>query len=162
MGFVELDDVSGCCLEAIDHCRIHLDRRLTWGETAESATAELEAIAGDQTTITIPVYDRPSYKGTVYAQDKVYPTWKLSQDHPLVQAGARAYAQLCGEAPRIDKWTFSTNAVAICGHHSIPCIGFGPGDEVYAHAPNEAIPIDHLESASAFYTHLAYILGEEE
>ena len=39
--------------------------------------------------------------------------------------------------PLTDKWTFSTNGVTIMGRNSIPCIGFGPGAEAQAHAPNE-------------------------
>ena len=37
--------------------------------------------------------------------------------------------------PLIDKWTFSTNGVAIQGRYGIPCVGFGPGAESQAHAP---------------------------
>lgn len=144
-----------------DQCTIHLDRRLTWGETKASATAELEAIADDKTVVRIPVYDRESYKGTVFTQEKYYPTWKIAETHPLVRSGIRTYELLFGQAPRVDKWTFSTNGVAICGRHEIPCIGFGPGNEVYAHAPNEAIPIDHLVKASAFYAFLPFVIGGE-
>jgi putative selenium metabolism hydrolase len=144
-----------------DACTIHLDRRLTWSETQESARAELEAIADDQTTIRIPLYDRPSYKGTVFTQPKYYPTWKIAADDPLVEVGRTAYRRLFGQAPRVDRWTFSTNGVAICGKHGIPCLGFGPGNEIYAHAPNEAIPIAHLARASAFYAYLPYALGGE-
>jgi putative selenium metabolism hydrolase len=138
----------------------HLDRRLTWGETKESATEELAAIADDRTEIRIPTYERPSYKGTVYVQEKYFPTWKVSVEHRAARAAIETYARLYGEAPRVDKWTFSTNGVAICGRHGIPCIGFGPGNEIYAHAPNEAIPVDHLVTASAFYALLPYTLGE--
>jgi len=49
------------------------------------------------------------------------------------------------------KWTFSTNGVAICGMHAIPCVGMGPGFEEQAHAPDEWMPIDHLWKAAAFY-----------
>jgi putative selenium metabolism hydrolase len=144
-----------------DRCTIYLDRRLTWGETKASAAAELEAIADPQATVHIPLYERPSYKGTVYGQEKYFPTWKTAADHPLVSAGVEAYALLFGDRPRVDKWTFSTNGVAICGKHHIPCIGFGPGNEVYAHAPNEAVPIEHLAKAAAFYALLPYVLGGE-
>jgi len=44
-----------------------------------------------------------------------------------------------------------TNGVAIMGIHNIPCIGFGPGHEPQAHAPDEWTPVDHLSKASAFY-----------
>jgi acetylornithine deacetylase/succinyl-diaminopimelate desuccinylase-like protein len=58
----------------------------------------------------------------------------------------------------VGKWTFSTNGVAICGKHGIPCIGFGPGDEDKAHAPNEYTRVDDLVIASAFYAMLPVAL----
>ena len=66
-------------------------------------------------------------------------------------ASAAACKGLFGEVPAIDKWTFSTNGVAICGMHGIPCVGFGPGFEEQAHAPNEWTPVEHLCRAAAFY-----------
>lgn len=157
--YVGSESPSLCAIP--DQCMLHLDRRLTWGETRESSTAELARIADDKTTITIPTYDKSSYRGTVFSQEKYFPTWKIAADHQLVAVGARTYALLFGESPRVGKWTFSTNGVAICGKHGIPCLGFGPGNEVYAHAPNEAIPIDHLEKASAFYALLPFVLQGE-
>jgi putative selenium metabolism hydrolase len=156
---VTSDSPSLCAIP--DQCAMHLDRRLTWGETQESARAELEAIADSRTRIAVPLYDRPSYLGTRFEQTKYYPTWKVAPDHPLVAAGTETCAALFGAEPRVDKWTFSTNGVAICGKHGIPCIGFGPGNEVHAHAPNEATPVDHLVKASAFYALLPYILEGE-
>jgi len=141
-----------------DYARMHIDRRLTWGEDKESALAELRSICSDDVSIEVPEYDSPSYQGTVYKIEKYFPTWKIPEDHPLVRAGAKTYESLFSEKPRIDKWTFSTNGVSICGRHGIPCIGFGPGNEIYAHAPNEKTPVEHLEKAAAFYTLLAYEL----
>jgi acetylornithine deacetylase/succinyl-diaminopimelate desuccinylase-like protein len=54
----------------------------------------------------------------------------------------------------VDKWTFSTNGVAIMGRHGIPCIGFGPGAEDQAHAPNEITWKEHLVKAAALYAAL--------
>ena len=65
-----------------------------------------------------------------------------------------------GGEPEVGKWTFSTNGVALCGKHGIPTIGYGPGNETSAHAPNEKTPIDHLQTASAFYALLPFVLGE--
>jgi putative selenium metabolism hydrolase len=153
---VRSDSPSLCAIP--DRCVAHLDRRLTWGETAESATEELRAICDDRTVVVVPRYEQASYRGTVYGQEKYFPSWVTAADHPLVQAGSATYEALFGVAPRIDRWTFSTNGVAICGRHGIPCIGFGPGDEALAHAPNEVVPVAHLAKASAFYALLPYIL----
>ncbi len=45
-------------------------------------------------------------------------------------------------------------------HAQHPCIGLGPGNEVYAHAPNEATPIEHLTEAAAFYAALIHQLAQ--
>ena len=143
-----------------DGAMIHLDRRLTWGDTQESAIEEVAQAVDPRAEVVVPLYNRPSYLGTFYAQEKYFPTWKMAEDHWLVEAGARAARGVLGHPPHVDKWTFSTNAVAICGRHRIPTIGFGPGNEVLAHAPNECVPIEHLEKASAFYALLPFILEE--
>jgi putative selenium metabolism hydrolase len=141
-----------------DSCMFHLDRRLTWGETKESALQEVIAACGHEVELIVPYYERPSYRGKRYSQEKYFPTWKTAENHPLCRSGAEAFRRLVGTDPEIGKWTFSTNGVAICGEHRVPTIGFGPGEEVYAHAPNEKIPIEHLERASAFYALLSYCL----
>ncbi len=142
-----------------DRCHLHLDRRLTWGETKETALKELQDILPPDTEIVIPVYDRPSYRGTRFVREKYYPTWKLPETHPLVQAGRTTYEELFGEPARIGRWTFSTNGVATAGRHGIPTIGFGPGNEELAHAPNEHVPISHLVKATAFYAWLPFVLA---
>ncbi len=156
---IESRSPSQCAIP--DFCMLYLDRRLTWGETKETAIAEVREVVGEEPEIIVPIYRRESYKGTVFEQEKYFPTWKFPEDHPLVRSGAEAYERLFGEKARIGKWTFSTNGVAIAGRHGIPAIGFGPGNEIYAHAPNEATPIDHLEKASAFYAMLPYVLEEK-
>ena len=144
-----------------DKAFMHIDRRLTWGETKESAVAEVQNILSDDSDVIVPIYARLSYTGKIFKQEKYFPTWKIPEDHPLVQAGVKAHIALFDEDARIDKWTFSTNGVAICGKHKIPCIGFGPGNEIYAHAPNEKVPVEHLEKATAFYAALPYVLEEK-
>ena len=146
-----------------DSAGIHLDRRLTWGESKESVLNELAGILGDvPAEIRVPVYDRPSYKGTRFSQEMVFPTWKISEEHPLIKAGETAHRLLFQAPAKTGKWTFSTNGVATCGRAGIPTIGFGPGDEVFAHAPNERIRISHLVKASAFYAMLPFVLGERD
>ena len=57
---------------------------------------------------------------------------------------------------RIGKWTFSTNAVTISGVYGIPAVGFGPGQEAMAHAPDEKTPVEDLVNAAAFYAIYAW------
>lgn len=135
-----------------DGCAIYLDRRLTEGETKEIAVGQIQEIVGKAGgRVRIPVYEGRAYTGKVYPMEKYYPTWSIPERHPAVQAAAEACRNLFGEVPTIDKWTFSTNGVALCGIHGIPCVGFGPGFEEQAHAPNEWTPVEHLWRAAAFY-----------
>jgi len=140
-----------------DYARIHLDRRLTWGETKESAVTEIqELIKGMNAKVEVLDYKEKAYTGLEYGMEKYYPTWKMPEDHEVVQTGVRSYKNLYGKAPFIDKWTFSTNGIMTCGTYGIPTIGFGPGNEVLAHAPNEKVAIQDLVVASAFYAAYAY------
>jgi putative selenium metabolism hydrolase len=137
-----------------DKCSIYIDRRLTWGETEISATNEIREIlseCGVKGEIVVPEYKEKAWTGKIYPTKKYYPTWKIeAASAPVVQA-EKVYKEIFGARPKTDKWTFSTNGVAIMGMHNIPCIGFGPGNEEQAHAPNEWTPVEHLVKASAFY-----------
>jgi len=142
-----------------DYARIHLDRRLTWGETKESAIAEIEALVKDMNAkVEILDYSETAWTGLKYGMEKYYPTWKMEEDTEIVQTGVRAYEKVFGNKPKVDKWTFSTNGIMTCGTYKIPTIGFGPGNEVLAHAPNEKVPISDLVVATAFYAAFAYEL----
>ncbi len=141
-----------------DQAKLYLDRRLTWGETEELAVEQIKKIMPDAESVTVPYYDKISWKGTKYGQPLYFPTWKIGREHKLVTSGESAYRSLFNKDVKVDKWTFSTNAVSVCGRHGIPSIGFGPGDENQAHAPNEVNRIDDLRLCSAFYTALVYSL----
>ena len=139
-----------------DFARLHLDRRLTWGETKESAVSEIEKlIKGMNAKVEVLNYLETAYTGLEYGMEKYYPTWKIPEDHPIVITGVKAYEKLYYKKPLVDKWTFSTNGVTINGMYGIPTIGFGPGNEVLAHAPNEKVAISDLVTASAFYAAFA-------
>jgi putative selenium metabolism hydrolase len=133
-------------------CSIHLDRRLTAGETKESAIAEVKALPGaENAEIEILSYDTPSYTGLRYPMEKYYPTWVLDEQHPLAQAAIVTWDSLWDGPPVVDKWTFSTNGVATMGLMGVPTIGFGPGEEELAHSVGERIPIRHLTQAAQWY-----------
>ena len=148
-----------------DTARLHLDRRLTAGETKESAVAEVRDAAGRagfrEAEVVVPEYRVPSYTGRVVPYEKYFPTWTLEESSPWLTSAGAAYAGLFGRAPKIDKWTFSTNGVGIMPAYGIPCLGFGPGNEPQAHAADEYCPVKDLSLAAAFYAGLVATLSEK-
>lgn len=156
-----------------DSCAVSLDRRMTAGETWESCLDEIRGLPsvqkyGDDVEVSMYNYDRPSYTGCVYPIECYFPTWVIPEDHKVTKALEAAYKGLYGDKrlgneetapsrinrPLTDKWTFSTNGVSIMGRNGIPCIGFGPGAEAQAHAPNEKTWKDDLVRCAAVYAAL--------
>lgn len=137
-----------------DGCTIYLDRRLTVGETVDSARAELEslpAVQAGQARVELLRYDGTAYTGLTLSQDKYFPTWMVAGDHPAVLAGRAAGLRALGREPGVGRWVFSTNGVASAGRLHIPTIGFGPANEVHAHSPDDQCPLSDLPAAAAWY-----------
>lgn len=146
-----------------DSCAISIDRRLTDGETYQSALEEIRALPSVKKyggVVSMYKYDRPAYTGLVYETDCYFPTWVIPEDAKPTQALAKAYAGMYG-TPKIDKWTFSTNGVSIMGRFGIPCIGLGPGKEEEAHAPNEKTWKADLIKCAAIYAAMPSIYVNE-
>ncbi len=144
-----------------DYSKIHLDRRLTWGETKESAVKEIEEIVKDMDAkVEVLYYEEKAYTGLKYGMEKYFPTWKISTEDKIVVTGVEVFKALFHKEPLVDKWTFSTNGIATNGMYKIPTIGFGPGNEVLAHAPDEKVPVSDLVAASAFYALYAFMIAE--
>ena len=137
-----------------DGCAISIDRRLTWGESWEGALEEIRALPAvkeAKAEVSMYNYDRPAYTGLVYETECYFPAWVIDEDHLVTKTTEDCYELLFDEKPLVDKWTFSTNGVAIMGRYNIPVIGFGPGKEPEAHAPNEKTWKDHLVKCAAMY-----------
>ncbi|RLC05946.1 MAG: YgeY family selenium metabolism-linked hydrolase [Deltaproteobacteria bacterium] len=148
-----------------DGCIISIDRRLTTGEDKELAMGQirdLPAVKAAKAEVSMYTYEKPSYTGLVYPTDCYFPTWVIDEDHLVTATAAETYKSLFNKAPRVDKWTFSTNGVSIMGMFGIPCIGFGPGKEAEAHAPNEKTWKADLACCAAFYAALPLIYLEKK
>ncbi|MDI9366909.1 YgeY family selenium metabolism-linked hydrolase [Mesotoga sp.] len=146
-----------------DECTIQIDRRLTAGETKETVIRELQEavqMAGEEAEIVELFYERPSYTGTIYPVEKYFPTWVMEEDSEIVRKTVNTYREVFGEEPFVDKWTFSTNGIATAGVFSIPTIGFGPANEIFAHSPDDQCPVDHLVRAAAMYALLPLRLSQ--
>jgi putative selenium metabolism hydrolase len=140
-----------------DEAEFHIDRRLTDGETRESALAEVENAleeAGVEAEVFTLTYEEKAWTGLVYPMDKYYPTWVLPEDHAYLQGARQAFEKVTGRKAEVSRWNFSTNGVTIMGLHGVPCLGFGPGPEEMAHMANEYVPAEDLITACAFYAAL--------
>jgi putative selenium metabolism hydrolase len=112
-----------------DGCWISIDRRLTVGENGEHALQEirdLPAVKDVKAQVSMYTYGQPSYTGLVYPTDSYFPAWILEENHPAC-------------------------LTLVAGYKRIPCIGFGPGHEDQAHAPNEKTWKSELVQSAAMY-----------
>ena len=154
-----------------DSCSISIDRRMTAGETYKSCLKEIEDLPAckkyaKDVKVSMYMYDRPAWTGHVYETECFFPTWINKESAPHVKALVEAHKALWGDEriwaddkakstrvgrPLCDKWTFSTNGVSIQGRYGIPCVGFGPGAESQAHAPNEITWKHDLVVCAALY-----------
>lgn len=139
-----------------DMAAISIDRRLTGGETWETAMEEIRLLPSVKkygAEVSMYKYNSPGWTGLVYPTDCYFPAWVIPEEHMVTQAMINSYKGMYGK-PLVDKWTFSTNGVSIMGRYGIPCIGFGPGKEAQAHAPNEITWKDDLVRCAAVYAAL--------
>ena len=163
-----------------DSCAISVDRRMTAGETWDSCLEEIRNLPsvkkyGEDVKVSMYMYDRPSWTGEVYETEAYFPTWINKESAAHEMALSDGHKALFGDKrigpdsqkalrdrPLTDKWTFSTNGVAIQGRYGIPCVGFGPGAESQAHAPNEITFKQDLVTCAALYAAAIALYPSEE
>lgn len=147
-----------------DSCWISVDRRLTAGEDKDYALNQirnLPAVKAVGADVAMYEYERASFTGLVYPTESYFPTWFIEEDHPVCGTLVEVYKGLFNGEPILDKWTFSTNGVSIMGKYGIPCIGFGPGHEDQAHAPNEKTWKSELVKAAAIYASIPLLFTKK-
>ena len=165
---IAVTDVSArtASLNAVpDQFTIYLDRRITLNEPREQVIAQIRGLIPDYLQDEIQVeelfHDAPSYTGFVFPVSKYYPPWLLEDEHPLTQVGQRTIEALWGEKRALGTWDFSTNGTYWAGKAGIPSIGFGPGDEDFAHTNLEQVPLDEVVAATGFYALFPKMLSEQ-
>jgi putative selenium metabolism hydrolase len=154
----DMHSVAGSRNAVPDLCTLCVDRRLTVGETEMKAAAELRRIIsreGLRAEIEVPTYRSVSYTGLACEARQVYPTWVMPEDGLLARRLSETIADVLGFVPHMGKWEFSTDGVYTAGEAGIPTIGFGPGEERYAHTAEEQVRLRDLEAAARVYAELA-------
>lgn len=141
-----------------DYCMVYIDRRLTIGETEATALSEVRRVLSREAIkaeVHVPRYHLTSYTGWQCQQPEVFPAWTTPEDSPLVRQATAAVISEMGLPPRLTRWEFSTDGVYTAGVAGIPTVGFGPGEERYAHTVEDQVRISDLASAAAVYAAIA-------
>jgi putative selenium metabolism hydrolase len=141
-----------------DACTAYLDRRLTLGEDEAGAVREIALLAareGIQAEVEVMDYNAQSYNGYPLRARRVFNAWSIAEDHPLVQATVVAAESALGHKPAITHWAFSTDGAYTAGVAGIPTVGFGPGEEHFAHTVDEQIRLADVFAAAQVYAELA-------
>jgi putative selenium metabolism hydrolase len=141
-----------------DCCTFYVDRRLTLAETELKAVAEVQNIINTEMAdarVEVTHYQAVSYTGYECQARNAFPAWLMPEEHPLVQATVRSVRETLGYRPRLGRWPFSTDGTYTAGIANIPTVGFGPGEERYAHTLDEQIRLNDVVDAARVYARLA-------
>ncbi len=158
LAVTHIENTAGSRNAVPDSCTFYIDRRLTLGETETRALAEVQSIiAREEVNAQVEVTEHRSASRTGYPcrLKEYYPAWALPQEHPLLQAVERAIRETLGYRPRIGQWAFSTDGAYTMGTANIPTIGFGPGEERFAHTIDDQIRLADVIDAARVYACLA-------
>lgn len=157
--------VSTASINAVpDQVTLFIDRRLIPADSIASAMAEVQSVIERSgvniadVSLSVLKYAEPSWNGFVLEVDKYYPAWVLEESHPLVQAALDTTELVFGRRATTGKWDFSTNGTYWAGIAGIPSIGFGPGDERYAHSVLDQVPLEDVVQSTLFYAALPAVL----
>jgi len=141
--------------------KVIIDRRTTPLDSYNSIIEDLRRLPnGDKCKLEYAVWEDNGYKGNNLRGEEYFPAWVLSEDHPLILAGADSYKDLFKKDPVVTTWGFSTNGNYTMGKNGFSTIGFGPGEMALCHMENEHVVIDDLLTATGFYAGLAAKLNE--
>jgi putative selenium metabolism hydrolase len=142
-------------------CTAYLDRRLARGENETIAVQEIGKIAkevGVTAEVEVLNYRSQSYTGLPCEARLVFPAWATRRNHRLARAAFAATGSVVGHAPESIIWRFSTDGAYTAGVAGIPTIGFGPGEERYAHTADDQIRMADVVTAAHVYAQLGILL----
>lgn len=123
-----------------DLVTMRVDRRYVRGESPATCLDELREIlrstrsGGEGSEWTIALINH-------------YPLMFTPEDSPVAKAAILAAEDVDGESPVISAWRFGVNGTFM-NEGGIPTIGLGPGDEKWAHTPEEHIGTKDLVEAA--------------
>jgi putative selenium metabolism hydrolase len=129
-----------------DWCEIALDRRYLPEETAASVQKEIQTLIEDRSK------NDPDFKAKV-GLVKDFPPLYCPEDEPIVKIIQKARETVIGAKGELSTWKFGVDGTFI-QRAGIPCAGFGPGDERFAHTPEDHVPVADLIASCEVYAEI--------
>jgi len=127
-----------------DRCDLTLDVRYLPGEAPDRPEGDLRAILGRLEA------EVPNFRAEL-RRTKDMPPFLTPPEHPAAQL-LRAVAEgVSGRPVSFGTWRFGTDGTFIANEFGIPTLGYGPGDEWFAHTPEEHLPVNQLLVARQVY-----------
>ena len=127
-----------------DRCDLTLDVRYLPGEAPDRPERDLRAILGRLEA------EVPNFRAEL-RRTKDMPPFLTPPEHPAAQL-LRAVAEgVSGRPVSFGTWRFGTDGTFIANEFGIPTLGYGPGDEWFAHTPEEHLPVNQLLVARQVY-----------
>lgn len=139
--------------------RMDVHRRLAAADNASDVAArvrreaELVAMSAGQGVVDAAVCEEDArlYTGHNTRVARVTPPWRLDPFNPLMLRARQALAA-AGLPVRAGCWQVGRPDMGTAGgvlmtEYDVPVIGFGPGEEAQAHAPNESVSVELIAQA---------------
>ncbi len=130
-----------------DYCEIVMDRRYLPGEDSGLVDKEIEEMF-DRIKAVYPQFSAE------YEQIKDFPVLYCPPEEPVARAAAGAVEEVLHKTPRYKAWKFGVDG-AFIAQRGIPCVGFGPGNEHYAHTPEDHVRVDDVYNSAGVYCQIA-------
>lgn len=129
-----------------ERCEVLVDRRLSPGEDAEAALAEIDRVLDDLRE-----------EGDDIAREAPYlvlPSMETPAAHPLVALVEDAVEKVLNARIPAGGVPYGTDASNLSGVGGIPCVVLGPGSIDQAHTADEWVPIREVEQAAEIYAEI--------
>jgi putative selenium metabolism hydrolase len=143
-------------------CAVGLDVRNTPNFPADAVIRGLQDLVNEQRR-TDPELEAEveigrrmirSYTGLELELDLVTPPFYIESDSSLARMTKEAATTFLGRKAQFKVWQFATDGPYFA-QKGIPTVGFGPGEERFAHSAQDSVRVDDLVLAAKVYALLA-------
>ena len=149
-----------------DRVRVIVDWRVLPGtnaaEALEAVRSHLAAVPladGLSLDVRYSTVRQTTYTGRDTERNLFTHGYRLDEAHPVVLTARAAIADATGAAPTLRPWTFATDGGRAADVHGIPTIGYGPGEERFAHTNRERLALDEMKHSFEAYPALIRALA---